>query len=131
MAININTCSKNELEQLKGIGQKMSDRIMTHRPFEDKRDLICRVKGMGKTTLDNISERNNVEIVFDQDLNGRIHDGVADAQSNSNSNRVRHQVVSRTPIRITSQDGGIGGILWVPRGNGPMWVVGQNTIRID
>jgi competence protein ComEA len=49
-ALDINTASQAELEQLKGIGVAMSERLLeerTKRPFVDWTDLLARVPGLG------------------------------------------------------------------------------------
>ena len=53
--ININTASKKELTTLKGVGDKIADRIIEYRknkPFETKEELM-NVKGIGQKIFDN------------------------------------------------------------------------------
>ena len=52
--ININTASKKELTTLKGVGDKIADRIIEYReahPFKKIEDLMD-VKGMGQKVFD-------------------------------------------------------------------------------
>ena len=53
--ININTASKKELTTLKGVGDKIADRIIEYRkahPFKIKKELM-NVKGIGQKIFDN------------------------------------------------------------------------------
>ena len=53
--ININSCSKQELMSLGGIGDKISDYIMQVRPFSSIEGLI-RVNRIGSATFQNIKD---------------------------------------------------------------------------
>ncbi|MCK5149806.1 helix-hairpin-helix domain-containing protein [Candidatus Pacearchaeota archaeon] len=54
--ININSASKNELENLHGIGPVKAEAIINSRPFESVDDLI-KVYGIGEITLEKIKEQ--------------------------------------------------------------------------
>jgi len=51
--ININTASRNELTQLKGIGEKRADAIIGARPFKTQSD-IFRVPGLPRTVANDV-----------------------------------------------------------------------------
>jgi len=49
-AVELNTATQAELEQLKGVGVSLSERLLAareKRPFSDWTDLIARVPGIG------------------------------------------------------------------------------------
>jgi comEA protein len=58
--ININTADKNELTKIKGIGPSKADKIIALREkigrFKKKEELL-QVKGIGKKTLEKMSEQ--------------------------------------------------------------------------
>ena len=54
--ININTASKEDLDQLYGIGEVKADAIINSRPFESVDDLI-NVNGIGEITLQKIKDQ--------------------------------------------------------------------------
>ena len=61
--ININTAAKKELVTLKGIGDKIADRIIEHRKahkFEKIED-IMKVKGIGQKMFDKIKDSITVQ----------------------------------------------------------------------
>lgn len=50
-ALDVNTASQAELEQLRGIGVALSERLLDERakrPFTDWADLLARVPGLGR-----------------------------------------------------------------------------------
>ena len=51
--VNLNAASKLELQRIGGIGPKMSEKIIQHRPFNDVAELQ-RVPGIGKATYDKL-----------------------------------------------------------------------------
>jgi competence protein ComEA len=53
--ININTCSKEALESLPGIGETLASRIIKNRPYIDIYELL-KVDGLGEKTLEQIKE---------------------------------------------------------------------------
>lgn len=57
---NINTASKEELENLHGIGSKLADKIIESRPYNSIWDLT-KVEGIGKETVSNLKEVLTVE----------------------------------------------------------------------
>jgi len=52
-AVNLNTASKLELQRIVGLGPKIAEKVMQHRPFNDVAELQ-RVPGIGKATYDKI-----------------------------------------------------------------------------
>lgn len=57
-ALNINTASVDELQTLKGIGEKTAQKIVEYRkdhPFKQKSDLM-RVKGIGSSKYEKIKD---------------------------------------------------------------------------
>ncbi|MGM0424579.1 MAG: ComEA family DNA-binding protein [Thermodesulfobacteriota bacterium] len=59
---NINTASVQELQELKGIGKAISERIVEYREeqeFEQKED-IMEVKGIGSSTFEDIKDQISV-----------------------------------------------------------------------
>ncbi|OQY30320.1 MAG: hypothetical protein B6244_00220 [Candidatus Cloacimonetes bacterium 4572_55] len=57
--INVNTASSRELQELKGVGPKMAQKIIDGRPYQSVEDLR-RVKGIGEKTLEKL--RDNVTV---------------------------------------------------------------------
>ncbi|MFO8032878.1 MAG: ComEA family DNA-binding protein [Desulfohalobiaceae bacterium] len=60
--ININTASEQELQELKGVGEAISERIVEYREeqeFEAKED-IMEVKGIGSSTFEDIKDQITV-----------------------------------------------------------------------
>lgn len=58
--VEINTASQAELEQAKGIGVAMSERLLKARaeaPFADWQDLMARVPGMGPHLARRLSDQ--------------------------------------------------------------------------
>ena len=53
--VNINTASKEELQSLPNIGEKLADGIINNRPYSNVHDLN-RVKGIGEGIINNIKE---------------------------------------------------------------------------
>ncbi len=51
--VNLNTASKLELQRIGGIGPKMAEKIIQHRPYNDVADLQ-RIHGIGKGTYDKV-----------------------------------------------------------------------------
>lgn len=50
-ALDVNTASQAELEQLRGVGVALSERLLAERakrPFADWADLLTRVPGLGR-----------------------------------------------------------------------------------
>jgi competence protein ComEA len=59
-AVDVNTATQAQLEQLRGIGVAMSERLLAERarlPFADWADLIARVPGMGRRGAARLSEQ--------------------------------------------------------------------------
>jgi competence protein ComEA len=59
-ALELNGASQAELEQLKGVGVELSERLMKERekaPFADWRDLIARVPGLRARSAKRLSEQ--------------------------------------------------------------------------
>ena len=59
-AVDVNTGTQAELEQLKGIGPDLSQRIVDERkksPFVDWQDLMARVPGLKKRAAQRLSEQ--------------------------------------------------------------------------
>jgi competence protein ComEA len=59
-ALDVNTATQAQLEQLRGIGVAMSERLLAERarlPFADWADLIARVPGMGRRGAARLSEQ--------------------------------------------------------------------------
>ncbi len=54
--ININTCSKEALISLPGIGETLAKRIIENRPYKDVYELD-RVKGIGSETINVLKEK--------------------------------------------------------------------------
>lgn len=52
-AVNLNTASQLELQCVVGVGPKMAERIIQHRPYNDVAELQ-RVPGIGKVTYDKV-----------------------------------------------------------------------------
>ena len=52
-SVNLNTASKLELQRVAGLGPKMAEKVMQHRPYKDVAELQ-RVYGIGKMTYDRI-----------------------------------------------------------------------------
>lgn len=59
--INLNTAKKDELEKIKHIGKKRSEKIINNRPFKDIYELSS-VKGLGKKRMDDILKQNIIII---------------------------------------------------------------------
>lgn len=57
---NINTASKEELENLHGIGSKLADKIIENRPYNSIWDLT-KIDGIGKETVSNLEEVITIE----------------------------------------------------------------------
>ena len=51
--VNLNTASKLELQQVVGLGAKMAEKIIQHRPFNDVAELR-RVPGIGEVKYNSI-----------------------------------------------------------------------------
>lgn len=49
--LDLNTASKEDLQQIRGIGEVLAERIIAHRPYESPDDLL-RVPGIGPTLLE-------------------------------------------------------------------------------
>ena len=58
--LSLNDASPEELQQLRGIGPELADRIVEARPFAEVEDLL-RVRGIGTATLEKISRFLTVE----------------------------------------------------------------------
>ncbi len=61
--VNINTALKDQLMTLKGVGDKVADRIIEHRkdnPFKTIEDLM-NVKGIGQKTFDKMKAQITVK----------------------------------------------------------------------
>lgn len=58
--VNLNAASYEELQKLPGIGPKLAERIMAHRPFQSAEDLD-RVPGIGSATLARLKPLITVE----------------------------------------------------------------------
>lgn len=62
--VNINSATAKELQQLKGIGKSIAERIVVYRekagPFAKLED-IKKVKGIGKNTFESIKEKISIE----------------------------------------------------------------------
>ena len=59
-ALELNTASQAELEQLRGIGVALSERLLaerTHRPFTDWADLQQRVPALGGRRAEQLSRQ--------------------------------------------------------------------------
>lgn len=59
-ALEANTASQAELEQLKGVGVAMSERLLqarTRSPFTGWGDLMARVPGLGRRTAKRLSDQ--------------------------------------------------------------------------
>lgn len=54
-AINLNTASKEELKQIKGIGDVLADEIIKNRPYKSWDD-VSKVKGIGEGRLKTLKE---------------------------------------------------------------------------
>ncbi len=54
--IDINSASKAELEALQGIGEAYAERIIDHRPYREKNDLV-RLKIIPESTYQSISDK--------------------------------------------------------------------------
>ena len=54
--IDINSASKEELESLQGIGEAYSQKIIDHRPYREKNDLV-RLKILPESTYHAISDK--------------------------------------------------------------------------
>jgi competence protein ComEA len=68
-ALEINQASETQLDSLKGIGPALSGRILQARsqaPFKDWKDLTQRVKGIGPTTAQQLSQQGLT-------VNGQAH----------------------------------------------------------
>ena len=48
--VNVNTATQKELESLPGIGPKIAQEIIKHRPYRNGQDLQEKVKGIGPKT---------------------------------------------------------------------------------
>lgn len=53
--LNINTASKEALQSLHGIGNKLADDIISNRPYSSIYDLV-KIDGIGKETVENLKE---------------------------------------------------------------------------
>jgi DNA uptake protein ComE-like DNA-binding protein len=54
--IDINSASKQELESLQGIGEAYAQKIIDHRPYREKNDLV-RLKIIPESTYQTISDK--------------------------------------------------------------------------
>lgn len=58
--VNVNTATSDELQSIKGIGEKTAQRIMDERTrggdFESAEDLSIRIKGLGRKRADKLIE---------------------------------------------------------------------------
>lgn len=61
--VNINTASVKELQQIKGVGKTLAERIVAYReeagPFKEAKE-ITKVKGVGKGTFEKIKDQISV-----------------------------------------------------------------------
>ncbi|MCX7600360.1 MAG: helix-hairpin-helix domain-containing protein [Meiothermus sp.] len=48
-AVHINTATLTQLETLPGVGPKLAQAIIKHRPYKNAHDLQSKVKGIGPT----------------------------------------------------------------------------------
>lgn len=60
--VNINEASLKELQTLPGIGTKLGERIIAHRPYQTVDDLL-KVPGIGPITLERIRQRVRTEAI--------------------------------------------------------------------
>ncbi len=50
-ALNVNTASAADLAKIPGINASLADAIVKARPFTDEKDLVKKVKGIGKKNI--------------------------------------------------------------------------------